>query len=154
MQRRSRAVPPCIILMAPVRNVDGASIYLIQRGACGRVRHILHTGFHLPPALCYLRNMTFFRSSLFIFKLKLSYRLQTLLSTIDFISNKNIFTAPPFHNRLPALRPKVMTSKPFTFSQMRRIVHTILHSKPCTFHSPLYQYRSYGNPESFNITER
>ena len=90
------AVPPCIILMAPVRNVDDASIYLIQRGACGRVRHILHTGFHLPPALCYLRNMTFFRSSLFIFKLKLSYRLQTLLSTIDFISNKNIFTAPHF----------------------------------------------------------
>ena len=90
------AVPPCIILMAPVRNVDDASIYLIQRGACGRVRHILHTGFHLPPALCHLRNMTFFRSSLFIFKLKLSYRLQTLLSTIDFISNKNIFTAPHF----------------------------------------------------------
>ena len=80
--------------MAPVRNVDDASIYLIQRGACGRVCHILHTGFHLPPTLCYLRNMTFFRSSLFIFKLKLSYRLQTLLSTIDFISNKNIFTAP------------------------------------------------------------
>lgn len=82
--------------MAPVRNVDDASIYLIQRGACGRVRHILHTGFHLPPALCYLRNMTFFRSSLFIFKLKLSYRLQTLLSTIDFIANKNIFTALHF----------------------------------------------------------
>ena len=147
--------------MAPVRNVDDASIYLIQRGACGRVRHILHTGFHLPPALCYLRNMTFFRSSLFIFKLKLSYRLQTLLSTIDFISNNHrfyfkqkYFHSPLFHNRLPALRPKVMTGKSFTLSQMRRIVHTILHSKPCTFHFPLYQYRSYGNPESCNITER
>lgn len=153
MQRRSRAVPPCIILMAPVRNVDDASIYLIQRGACGRVRHILHTGFHLPPALCHLRNMTFFRSSLFIFKLKLSYRLQTLLSTIDFISNKNIFTAP-FHNRLPAPQPKFMTGRSLTLPQIRRIAHTILHSKPCTFHSPLYQYQSYGNPESFNITER
>ena len=90
------AVPPCIILMAPVRNVDDASIYLIQRGACGRVCHILHTGFHLPPALCYLRNMTFSRSSLFIFKLKLSYRLQTLLSTINFISDGNIFHNPYF----------------------------------------------------------
>lgn len=137
MQRRSCAVPPCIILMAPVRNVDDASIYLIQRGACGRVRHILHNGFHLPPALCHLRNMTFFRSSLFIFKLKLSYRLQTLLSTINFISDGNIFHNPPFHNRLPALRPKVMTGKSFTLSQIRRIVHTILHSKPRTFHSPL-----------------
>lgn len=82
--------------MAPVRNVDDASIYLIQRGACGRVCHILHTGFHLPPALCYLRNMTFSRSSLFIFKLKLSYRLQTLLSTINFISDGNIFHNPYF----------------------------------------------------------
>ena len=136
MQRRSRAVPPCIILMAPVRNVDDASIYLIQRGACGRVRHILHTGFHPPPALCHLRNMTFFRSSLFIFKLKLSYRLQTLLSTINFISDRNIFHSPSFHNGLPAPRPKVMIGKSLTFPQIRRITYTILHSVRYISHSP------------------
>ena len=154
MQRRSRAVPPCIILMAPVRNVDDASIYLIQRGACGRVRHILHTGFHLPPALCYLRNMTFFRWSLFICKLKLSYRLQTLLSTIDFIANKNIFTAPHFITAFLHCGQKSWPASPshfrkysasFTLFYIQNRVLSILH-----FH----QYQIYGNPELFNITER
>lgn len=140
--------------MAPVRNVDDASIYLIQRGACGRVCHILHTGFHLPLALCYLRNMTFSRSSLFIFKLKLSYRLQTLLSTINFISDGNIFHNPYFITAFLHRGQKSWLASPshfrkygasFTLFYIQSRVLSILH-----FH----QYRSYGNPESFNITER
>ena len=128
--------------MAPVRNVDDASIYLIQRGACGRVRHILHTGFHLPPALCYLRNMTFFRSSLFIFKLKLSYRLQTLLSTIDFIANKNIFTAPHFITAAAK-------------SHDRQVLHIFANTVHCshyfTFKTAYFPFSTFTNIRSMEI---
>ena len=131
--------------MAPVRNVDDASIYLIQRGACGRVCHILHTGFHLPPALCYLRNMTFSRSSLFIFKLKLSYRLQTLLSTINFISDGNIFHNPYF------ITPSCTAVKSHGWQVPHTSADTAYHLHYFTFKTAYFPFSTFTNIGAMEI---
>ena len=112
-------------------------------------------GSHLPALSGRGRSGPYFsRSSLFIFKLKLSYRLQTLLSTINFISDGNIFHNPYFITAFLHRGQKSWLASPshfrkygasFTLFYIQSRVLSILH-----FH----QYRSYGNPESFNITER
>ena len=45
------AVPPCIILMAPVRNVDDAAYSVQPRKLTSDCPQTFHAAFHLPPAL-------------------------------------------------------------------------------------------------------